>query len=260
MHLFKSYRLAALNSVRFYSQSKSNSRIKDGPNLKDFILKGAQAETSPDEVLATQIFKNNIEKLTSYSDEIVERGEQSPRKVFFEVHGCQMNTNDTEVAYSILNETKKYVKTDTERDADVVLLMTCSIRDNAEQKIWNRLKDVVFRKKHQKSDLQIGILGCMAERLKDNIVHREKLVDVVCGPDSYRLLPDLLEQSRMNGQTAMNVQLSLEETYAEISPIRINSRSKTAFVSIQRGCDNMCSFVRINLTRKTIHLPFNRFY
>ena len=126
--------------------------------------------------------------------------------------------------------------------------MTCSIRENSEQKIWNRLRDFTHQKKH-KANMQIGILGCMAERLKDKIVNKEKMVDIVCGPDSYRLLPTLLNQSLKTGNTAMNVQLSLEETYAEISPLRINENTKTAFVSIQRGCDNMCSFCIVPFTR-----------
>ncbi len=126
--------------------------------------------------------------------------------------------------------------------------MTCSIRENAEQKIWNRLRDFVLVKK-KRPRTQIGILGCMAERLKDKIVNKEKMVDLVCGPDSYRLLPTLLEQSFRTGNPAMNVQLSLEETYAEISPLRINQNNKTAFVSIQRGCDNMCSFCIVPFTR-----------
>ena len=155
-----------------------------------------------------------------------------------------MNTNDTEVAYSILQKTGLYNRTLEEKEADVVLMMTCSIRENAEQKIWNRLKDYLHRKKFKKN-LQIGILGCMAERLKEKILDKEKLVDVVCGPDSYRLLPDLLSQSLRSGSSAMNVQLSLEETYADLAPLRINHNSKNAFVSIQRGCDNMCSFVSI---------------
>ena len=153
-----------------------------------------------------------------------------------------------EIAYSILDKSGQYERTLNEKDADVILIMTCSIRENAEQKIWNRLKDFCVIKK-RKPKTQIGILGCMAERLKDKIVNKEKMVDIVCGPDSYRILPTLLSESLKSGNTAMNVQLSLEETYAEISPLRINENTKTAYVSIQRGCDNMCSFCIVPFTR-----------
>jgi tRNA-2-methylthio-N6-dimethylallyladenosine synthase len=124
----------------------------------------------------------------------------------------------------------------------VILIMTCSIRDHAEQKIWNRLRELRADKRRKRVK-QIGVLGCMAERLKEKIVHQERIVDVVCGPDSYRLLPSLLDQAERSGQAAINVQLSMDETYAEISPLRIYENAKKAFVSIQRGCDNMCSFV-----------------
>ena len=123
--------------------------------------------------------------------------------------------------------------------------MTCSIRDHAEQKIWNRLSELrgAAKKDGLRKRPQIGVLGCMAERLKEKIVEQSKAVDVVCGPDSYRLLPSLLEQAEQSGQAAINVQLSMDETYAEINPIRVYENEKKAFVSIQRGCDNMCSFV-----------------
>lgn len=125
--------------------------------------------------------------------------------------------------------------------------MTCSIRDHAEQKIWHRLRELRYgvKKEGAWKRPQVGVLGCMAERLKEKIVEQAKYVDVVCGPDSYRLLPSLLEQAQQSGQAAINVQLSMDETYAEINPIRINENEKKAFVSIQRGCDNMCSFVSL---------------
>lgn len=128
--------------------------------------------------------------------------------------------------------------------------MTCSIRDQAEQKIWNRLREL--RRRHRTgSRPQVAILGCMAERLKEKIVQQEQIVDVVCGPDSYRLLPSLLEQSERSGQAAVNVQLSMDETYAEISPLRIFENEKKAYVSIQRGCDNMCSFVSVRTSYRS---------
>jgi hypothetical protein len=229
------------------SQNKKHL-MKNGPGLKDFLAKSEVSDkgTSSDEIILSDIFIKNLNNLTSYigEDQATQKTEHvHKRKVFFEVHGCQMNVNDTEVAYSILEKTGKFTRTLIEKEADVVLIMTCSIRENSEQKIWNKLKDFCHQKRF-KPGMQIGILGCMAERLKDKIVNKERMVDVVCGPDSYRLLPSLLEQSLDNGNAAINVQLSLEETYAEISPLRIYPNSKTAYVSIQRGCDNMCSFVR----------------
>jgi hypothetical protein len=225
------------------SQTKKNFLPKNGPGLKEFLARDHLAEinnSGSDEALSNDIFMKNLDNLKRYTTDgtsIVEK-----RKVFFEVHGCQMNVNDTEVAYAILDKTGRYERTVEEQEADVVLIMTCSIRENSEQKIWNRLREFCFQKRHNPG-MQIGVLGCMAERLKDKIVNKERLVDVVCGPDSYRLLPTLLEQSLESGNAAVNVQLSLEETYAEISPLRIYPASKMAYISIQRGCDNMCSFV-----------------
>lgn len=217
----------------------------NGPSLKDFIKSSSLNELNAknrQEELSNDIFLNNIKNHQQYMDDF--KNVNKKRKVFFEVHGCQMNINDTEVAYSVLDKTGLYTKTDHEKDADVVLIMTCSIRENAEQKIWNRLREFLHQKRLNK-DLQIGILGCMAERLKEKILDKEKMVDIVCGPDSYRLLPELLNQSSHTGNPAMNVQLSLEETYADLAPLRINSSNKNAFISIQRGCDNMCSFVSL---------------
>ena len=249
---------------RHLSNSKNEDtkkKLRNGPNLKDFIMKSEEntnQHTRTEEILANEIFFKNVESLANYTTDQTYEIEQNfaRRKVFFEVHGCQMNVNDTEVAYSILYNTGKYIKTSFEKDADVVLIMTCSIRENSEQKIWNRLKDFCHQKRIKPS-MQIGILGCMAERLKDKIVNRERKVDVVCGPDSYRLLPSLLEQSASSGNAAMNVQLSLDETYAEVNPLRINPNAKTAFISIQRGCDNMCSFVnRFFSNKKYLNFQF----
>lgn len=218
--------------------------FQSGPSLKDFIKStisnNHQNDKNSQEELSNDIFLNNIKNHQQYLEELISVDKK--RKVFFEVHGCQMNINDTEVAYSVLDKTGLYTKTEQEKDADVVLIMTCSIRENAEQKIWNRLREFLHQKRLNKN-LQIGILGCMAERLKEKILDKEKMVDIVCGPDSYRLLPELLNQSSLSGNPAMNVHLSLEETYADLAPLRINNNNKNAFISIQRGCDNMCSFV-----------------
>lgn len=168
------------------------------------------------------------------------------RKLYIESYGCQMNFSDSEIVTSILQE-GGYATTANFENADVILLNTCAIRDNAEQKVRNRLNNFGYLKK-KRPDLVVGVLGCMAERLKTKFLEEEKLVDVVAGPDSYRDLPNLLSEAE-NGHKAINVFLSKEETYADISPVRLNSNGVTAFVSIMRGCDNMCSFCVVPFTR-----------
>ncbi|OQV19367.1 CDK5 regulatory subunit-associated protein 1 [Hypsibius exemplaris] len=172
-------------------------------------------------------------------------------KVFFEIHGCQMNSSDAEVAWSVLRSAG-YEKVDNPAQASAVLILTCAIRDSAEQKIWDRLEFYKrLRKRAVKGGLvapKIGLLGCMAERLKEKIIDREQLVDLVAGPDSYRDLPQLLEKTA-SGQSAVNVLLSKEETYADILPVQLTDSSCTAFVSIQRGCDNFCSFCIVPFVR-----------
>ncbi|POI22900.1 hypothetical protein CIB84_013351 [Bambusicola thoracicus] len=170
--------------------------------------------------------------------------------VYLETYGCQMNVNDTEIAWAILQKSG-YTRTKEAHEADVILLVTCSVRDKAEQTIWNRLQHLKALKarRHQAClPLRIGILGCMAERLKEEILHREKLVDIVAGPDAYRDLPRLLAVAE-SGQQAANVLLSLDETYADILPVQTSAGGKTAFVSIMRGCDNMCSYCIVPFTR-----------
>lgn len=156
-----------------------------------------------------------------------------------------MNVNDTEIVWSILNK-KGYERVLHEHQANVVLIMTCSIREGAEQKIWRRLHELRKNKRH--FNLQVGVLGCMAERLKTQLLEKEKTVDVVAGPDSYRDLPRLLETAT-GGQTGVNVQLSLDETYADVTPVRLDEKKKTAFVSIMRGCNNMCTYCIVPFTR-----------
>ncbi|XP_072035319.1 mitochondrial tRNA methylthiotransferase CDK5RAP1-like [Amphiura filiformis] len=172
------------------------------------------------------------------------------RNVYFETYGCQMNVNDTEIAWSILQK-NGFLKVNDIANADVVLVVTCSIRENAEKKIWNRLEQLQHlknRRPKNKTPLKIGLLGCMAERLKRKIVERSKIVDVVAGPDAYRDLPRLLSETD-SGQAAINVILSMDETYADVIPVRLNQEAKSAFVSIMRGCDNMCSYCIVPFTR-----------
>ncbi|KAL0978664.1 hypothetical protein UPYG_G00173660 [Umbra pygmaea] len=161
-----------------------------------------------------------------------------------------MNVNDTEIAWSILQK-KGYQRTSDVTQADVVLLVTCSIREKAEQTIWNRLRQLTAMKKKRlktHTPMKIGVLGCMAERLKSELLEREKLVDVLAGPDAYRDLPRLLSHAQ-GGQQASNVLLSLEETYADVMPVHHSPHGYSAFVSIMRGCDNMCSYCIVPFTR-----------
>src|SRR5688572_9127326 len=171
----------------------------------------------------------------------------SYRRLFYiESYGCQMNCSDSEIVASILNK-EGFGATRNYEDADLVLLNTCSIREKAEQTVRKRLTE--FKKiKDAKPGMLVGMLGCMAERLKSKLLEEEKLVDLVVGPDAYRSLPGLISEAE-SGQKAVNVLLSREETYADISPVRLDSNGITAFVSIMRGCNNMCSFCVVPFTR-----------
>lgn len=167
------------------------------------------------------------------------------KKVYIETYGCQMNVNDTEVVFSILAN-DGYARTEDISEADVIMANTCSIRDNAEQRIWGRVDFFnVYRK--ARKDVVVGILGCMAERLKDALLDTGK-VDIVAGPDAYRSLPALLE-AVSDGHPQINVELSREETYGDISPVRIDKNGVSAFISIMRGCNNVCSYCVVPYTR-----------
>ena len=177
---------------------------------------------------------------------ILEQNNEGKRKLYIESYGCQMNFSDSEIVASILaNEgfnTTQYLE-----EADLVLINTCSIREKAEQTIRTRLAQFNGIKR-TKPGLMIGVLGCMAERLKEKLLEEEKIVDLVVGPDAYRDLPNLIGEVD-GGQKAVNTFLSREETYADISPVRLNSNGISAFISIMRGCDNMCSFCVVPFTR-----------
>src|SRR5438046_3413202 len=173
-------------------------------------------------------------------------GNEYRKRFYIESYGCQMNFSDSEIVASILNS-KGFGATGNYRDADLVLLNTCSIREKAEQTVRKRLTE--FKKlKQNKPGMLVGVLGCMAERLKSKFLEEEQLVDIVVGPDAYRSLPALVEEAE-TGQRAVNVLLSRDETYADISPVRIDSNGVSAFVSIMRGCNNMCSFCVVPFTR-----------
>ncbi len=175
-----------------------------------------------------------------------EKPASGAKKLYLESYGCQMNFSDSEVVASIMTQ-EGYTTTRNMEEADVVLINTCSIRENAETRVRNRLGDFKKRKENQ-PELVVGILGCMAERLKKSLLEEEKLVDLVAGPDAYRDLPNLISDVE-GGQRAVNVLLSREETYADISPVRLDQGGVSAFVTIMRGCDNMCSFCVVPFTR-----------
>lgn len=169
----------------------------------------------------------------------------SKKKLHIETYGCQMNFSDSEIVMSVLMDT--YEHTSDIKSADLILINTCSIRDNAEERIWNRLKEIRSLKKRNKS-LKIGIIGCMAERLKEEWLEKEPVIDLVVGPDAYRELPKLLH-TVLQGENAINTILSEEETYADISPVRYNTNGISAFISIMRGCQNFCSYCVVPYTR-----------
>ncbi len=171
---------------------------------------------------------------------------ETQKKFYIESYGCQMNFSDSEIVASILSESG-FGATGNYQEADLVLLNTCSIREKAEQTVRNRLQ--LFRQvKENRPGMLIGVLGCMAERLKGKFLEEEQLVDMVVGPDAYRTLPGLIGEAE-TGQKAVNVLLSRDETYADISPVRLDSNGVTAFVSIMRGCNNMCAFCVVPFTR-----------
>src|SRR5215475_13781201 len=168
------------------------------------------------------------------------------KRFYIESYGCQMNFADSEIVASILNK-EGFGATRNVEEADLIFVNTCSIREKAEQTVRKRLTE--FRKvKEAKPGMLIGVLGCMAERLKAKFLEEEKLVDIVVGPDAYRSLPSLISEAE-TGQKSVNVLLSREETYADIAPVRLDSNGITAFVSIMRGCNNMCTFCVVPFTR-----------
>lgn len=196
--------------------------------IKDIdIISGEEAQACD--------FKTTVDEFTGKS-----------KKLYIESYGCQMNFSDSEIVASIMKE-NGFDTTSDFREADVIFLNTCSIREKAELTVRKRLSQFNTIKK-EKPDMTIGVLGCMAERLKEKLLEEERLVDVVVGPDAYRDLPNLVSQAE-DGTKGVNTFLSREETYADISPVRLNSNGISAFISIMRGCDNMCSFCVVPFTR-----------
>ena len=184
---------------------------------------------------------------TEYNGEVLEQPQtEGSRKLYIESYGCQMNFSDSEIVASILSK-EGFSTTTSLEDADLVLVNTCSIREKAEQTVRKRLEHFNHAKKNKPS-MKVGVLGCMAERLKHQFLEEEKIVDMVVGPDAYKDLPNLVAEID-EGRDAVNVILSKEETYGDVSPVRLNSNGVTAFVSITRGCDNMCTFCVVPFTR-----------
>jgi len=168
------------------------------------------------------------------------------RKLYIETYGCQMNVADSEIVASILKDSG-YTLTEALSEAELILVNTCSIRENAEQRIWNRL-DAIRSVKRKKPGTVVGVIGCMAERLKESLLESDKMVDIVVGPDAYRDLPRLVAEAE-SGHKAVNVLLSREETYADIAPVRMDHNGVTAFISIMRGCNNMCAYCVVPYVR-----------
>jgi len=168
------------------------------------------------------------------------------KNFYIETYGCQMNVADTEVVVSIMNE-NGFSHTEDIGIADLILVNTCSIRENAEQRIWGRL-DIFRKEKKKRPGTIVGVIGCMAERLKEKLLETDKMVDIVVGPDAYRELPQLVADA-LEGHKAVNVLLSREETYADIAPVRLDKNGVSAFISIMRGCNNMCSYCVVPYTR-----------
>lgn len=187
--------------------------------------------------------KEKVEDTVQVSSE---KNTGKKRKLYMESYGCQMNFSDSEIVTSIM-EKEGFDTTSESEEADLILINTCSIRERAEQTVRNRLNHFNGLKK-KRPDVTVGVLGCMAERLKSKLLEEEKIVDLVVGPDAYRDLPNLINKVD-DGHKAVNTFLSREETYADISPVRLNSNGVTAFISIMRGCDNMCSFCVVPFTR-----------
>ncbi|XP_044758822.1 CDK5RAP1-like protein [Coccinella septempunctata] len=227
----KNHEVAANNLFR--------KKLLNGPHLKDFFKKG---------VLDPNWKDDENEVFAPYLDPNILNGRG--RKVYFEIYGCQMNVNDTDVIWSILKD-YSYGKTDDINDADVIFLVTCAIRESAEDKIWNKLNSLKGLRKSRSKDkppLKVGVIGCMAERLKEVVLEKDQSVDLVVGPDAYRDIPKLLALTN-SGHRSINVLLSVDETYADIMPVRLNENSISAYISIMRGCDNMCSYCIVPWTR-----------
>eukprot|EP00762_Andalucia_godoyi_P002611 ANDGO_03282.mRNA.1 CDK5RAP1-like protein len=217
---------------RFAHKDTLEALRKSQVSLRDFMAK--------DGADAGEVQRSEEER--HYLDASLCAADPSRSKVYIETYGCQMNSADSEIVLSIMQKAG-YTRVDAAEDASVVFLNTCAIRENAEDKVWRRLESL--KKVRAKNGTVVGVLGCMAERLKTSLLEHRQLLDVVCGPDAYRDLPRLVSQR----QDAINVMLSADETYADIAPVRLDASKRAAFCSIMRGCANMCSYCVVPFTR-----------
>ncbi|KAL0486180.1 mitochondrial tRNA-methylthiotransferase [Acrasis kona] len=233
--------IQAFCNFRKYSKLASKPWL-NGPGLSDFLKKSVPTQTVEEEVPSS--VSHYLDAQEHQPENNLESEEQT-KNVFVETYGCQMNVNDTEIIQSVMKNAG-YNNTNNIDEANVVFLNTCAIREGAEQKIWDRLSNLRHTKKR---GVKIGVLGCMAERLKEKLLERDRYVDIVAGPDSYRDLPRLLGEIEGGQQHAVNVILSADETYADIAPVRLSSNGVSAYVTIMRGCDNMCSYCIVPFTR-----------
>ena len=218
---------------------------RDMPDLRHFLLGGGSPAALPAVVDVGRALDLPPLAASSSSDEesqAEQGGGRRRRSVFIETYGCAMNVSDTEIMRGVLRGAD-YALAETDAEADVVILNTCAIRDRAEQKIHSRLGDLKKRKMERQRDLIVGVVGCMAERLKADLLEKDKLVDLVIGPDGYKTLPQVLKVVEGGeGRKAINTMLSADETYADVAPVRVASNKVTSYISIARGCNNMCSF------------------
>ncbi|XP_049852230.1 mitochondrial tRNA methylthiotransferase CDK5RAP1-like [Schistocerca gregaria] len=214
------------------AKRRASERLADAPSLFEFMA-SSRARTDPGGAPHPTTPRLHVSPTAL------------GRKVHIESFGCQMNVNDTQLVYGIL-QSAGYGLAETPDDADVILLNTCAVRERAEQKVWSRLAQI--RHSARPSRPLVGVLGCMAERLKEQILEKEKLVDLIAGPDSYRDLPLLLSRAE-NGEKAVQVMLSYDETYADVSPVRMSDNGVSAYVSIMRGCNQHCTYCIVPRTR-----------
>ncbi|CAL5188100.1 unnamed protein product [Lathyrus oleraceus] len=242
-HKYKPHSSSSPRPLRLIAASRtfSVSNKSEEPSLRQFIARASltASQLQPHVVADTEV--------------------SSTGRIYHETYGCQMNVNDMEIVLSIMQNAGYNEIVAVPENAEIIFINTCAIRENAELKVWQRLNYFWFLKRNWKANVAKGrsqslrppkvvVLGCMAERLKEKILDADKMVDVVCGPDAYRDLPRLLEEVEY-GQKGINTLLSLEETYADINPVRVSKNSISAFVSIMRGCNNMCSFCIVPFTR-----------
>jgi tRNA-2-methylthio-N6-dimethylallyladenosine synthase len=209
-------------------------------------LKGRRGEGETERLNEKRETRNEKRETRNEKHFLVNCISKMSKKVYIETYGCQMNIADSEVVVSILADSG-FRLADKINDAELILINTCSIRENAEQRVWGRL-DAISNLKRKKPGIVVGVIGCMAERLKEKLLETDKLVDIVVGPDAYRELPLLISEAE-SGHKGVNVLLSREETYADISPVRMDKNGVTSFISIMRGCNNMCSYCVVPYVR-----------